>query len=500
MRAACSLTAILLAGWLFAGPPTASEHPDVLQPPRDQGPATPVENVVIVEVEGDVTYGLYASIKRRTEQALELEPDLLIFRIDTYGGTADSALKIAEVIFQVEEPTTVAYIPKGKRAISAGALIAMACRQMVMGEGSKIGDCQPILPTAEGITPAGEKIESLLRTSFRSYAKRNGYPVALAEAMVSTHIEVHELVIDGEVRYVRSEEVEDLRTRYGEKVTGDKVVLAEGELLTMDDEEAYRYGFARAVVRSQEGMLAVYGAQPGQATELVTNWSEELVRFLDLMGPLLLAAGLLGLYLEFKTPGFGLPGLVGIVCLALYFGSKYLVGLADAIDVLLFLIGVALLAVELFVIPGFGIVGAVGLVFIVAGLLLSFQPFIIPRSTSEVDWLKWSFLQLIVAMGIVLTAAFLLGRYLHTTPLFRRLVHTAEPVEQEVYSSAAPAEQHLHRLLGARGVTTTYCRPAGKAFFDNELVDVVAQGEYIERAREVKVVDLEGNRVVVRAV
>ena len=265
MRLALCVVCLLTVAWAADGP-TALPHPEIVRPAREAGPASPVQTVVIVELEGDVTYGLYASIKRRTEEALALKPDLLVYRIDTYGGTANSALDIAEVIFQVEEPTTVAYIPRGKKAISAGALIAMACRQMVMGEGSKIGDCQPILPTPEGITVAGEKIESMLRTSFRSYAKRNGYPVALAEAMVSPHIEVHEMTIEGEdrPRYVRAEEAEDLKRRYGEKVTGDKVVLAEGELLTMDDEEAYRFGFARAIVASQEGMLAVFDAAGDQ--------------------------------------------------------------------------------------------------------------------------------------------------------------------------------------------------------------------------------------------
>jgi len=501
MRAACWMVCLLAATLLAQAPPTIYRHPDIVKERPTAEPSAPVGHVVIIDLQGDVTFGLAASVKRRTEEALALspEPGLLVYRIDTYGGTADSALKIADVIAGVDEPTTVAYVPR--KAISAGALIAMSCREMVMGEGSKIGDCQPIIPTPEGMTRAGEKAESMLRATFRSYARRNGYPEGLAEAMVSAHIEVHRVTIEGqeEPLYVRAEEVPGLRRLHGEQAVSSEVVLAEGELLTMHDEETFEYGFSRAIVTSEAGFLAHYGASGAQVTTLGTSWSEELVRFFDLVGPLLLAVGLLGLYLEFKTPGLGLPGIVGVTCLALYFGSKYLVGLADTVDILLFLVGVLLLAVELFVIPGFGIVGVAGLLLILTGLFLSFQPFVIPHSPAEAQMLGWSFFQLLVAMGIVLTAALILGRYLPSVPLMRGLVLTTEFKTRRMYSSAAPSGRRLRKFVGTRGITTTDCRPAGKAVFGEELVDVVAQGEYIERGREVEVVDLEGNRVVVRA-
>jgi len=493
----CLCTLTLAAG----DTPSTYQHPDILNARPWTESQRPVRHVVVIDLEGSVTFGLSAAIKRQTKEALALKPapDLLIYRIDTYGGTADSALEIAKVMGGVDTPTTVAYIPD--KAISAGALIAISCRQMVMGDGSKIGDCQPIIPTPEGITPAGEKMETMLRASFRSFAERSGYPVALAEAMVSPHIEVHKVTIEGEEpQYVRAERAAALTQEYGEKVVADEIVLAEGDLLTMTAKEAYDFGFARAVVGSEAGLLSYYGASEAEVTRLYASWSEDLVRFFDLIGPLLLAAGLLGLYLEFKTPGFGLPGIVGIVCLGLYFGSKYFVGLADVIDILLFFFGVLLLAVELFVIPGFGIIGVAGILLILTGLFLSFQSFVVPRTPAEMELLGWSFVQLLVALGIVVVSAFLLGRYLPVLPLVRGLVLLTEPGTTKVYSSGAPGERRLRELIGAVGVATTYCRPAGKALFGEQLVDVVAQGEYIGRGRDVEVVALEGNRVVVREV
>jgi membrane-bound serine protease (ClpP class) len=254
------------------------------------------------------------------------------------------------------------------------------------------------------------------------------------------------------------------------------------------------------VVTSEDGLLAYYGATHAEVLRENSSWSEELVRFLDAIGPLLLAAGLLGLYLEFKTPGTALPGILGVLCLVLYFGSKYLVGLAGVVDVLLFFIGVLLVGIEVFVIPGFGIVGVTGIVLILAGLFLSVQPwpFAIPRTPAETQALVSGFRQLLLAFAIMLTGAFTLGRYLPHIPVVRGLVLTTEPVGSKVFSSAAPTEQKLRRLVGARGVATTLCRPAGKALFGNELVDVVAQAEYIRRGQGVEVLAMEGNRVIVR--
>jgi len=482
-----------------ASTPTGDGHPDILSARPWAGARPTAGHVVIIDLEGTVSFGLAAAMERQTKEALALEPDLIVYRIDTYGGTAASALEIAKVIGDVDEPTTVAYIPD--KAISAGALIAMSCRQMVMGDGSKIGDCQPIIPTAEGITPAGEKMETVLRASFRSFAERNGYPVALAEAMVSAHLEVHKVTVEGEEpRYVRSDRAKALKEQYGEKVLADEVVLPEGDLLTMTAQEAYDFGFARAIVSSEDGLLSYYGASDAKVTRLYTSWSEDLVRFFDVIGPVLLGVGLLGLYLEFKTPGFGLPGIVGIVCLALYFGSKYLVGLADTIDILLFFVGVLLLAVEVFLIPGFGIFGVAGIVLVLTGLFLSFQSFVVPRTPAEMAVLGRSFVMLFMTLGVVMAVAFILGRYLPGIPVVRGLVLLTAPGTEKVYSSAAPTERRLHELIGAVGLTTTLCRPAGKAVFGERLVDVVAQGEYIERGREVQVLRLEGNRVVVSAV
>jgi len=510
MRVVCVTATLLAAAVLFAQdatPAAESATPPgshIIKSRPLEPPSPPRKHVVIIDIKNMITYGLAASVDRRIKEAQELEADLIVFLIDSPGGTVSDSIDLSDRIAGVREPLTVAYVPK--EAISGAALTALSCQQMVVGPHALVGDVQPILQTTEGVTPAGEKIETVLRGKFRSLAERNNYPVALSEAMVSEALEIHKVQIEGEPqpRYVRSTEAESLKREFDDAVVSDTIVVPKGELLTMTGPEAYDFGFARAVISRDNdqdfsGLLAYYNASGAQVTQFGPNWSEELVRFLDVIGPILLAAGLLGVYLELKSPGFGLPGIIGISCLALFFGSKYMVGLADFLDILLFVVGVVLLSVELFVIPGFGIVGIAGVLMIFAGLLLSFQPFVVPTSPTQMHTVAWSFAQLIAALVVTVVGGALLGRLLPHLPFARGLVLVAAPTTAEAFASAAPTGHRLEKFLGATGTTTTYCRPAGKALVGNELVDVVAQGQYIERGRRVKVIDLEGNRVVVRA-
>ncbi|MCK5350501.1 MAG: serine protease, partial [Desulfobacula sp.] len=265
-----------------------------------------------------------------------------------------------------------------KRAISAGALIALSSNLLFMKENTIIGDCAPIIQTQEGQKMAGEKIQTVLRAKFRALAKKNNYPVVLAESMVTIDMEVYQVVMDGQKSFMRKKAYDDLTEDEKKKISAKKTIVAKGELLTMDDAEAVDFGFSQKSVKDIEEALSLLGYESTDIITIEESWSESLVRFLQPFLPILMIIGIGAIYTEIKAPGFGIPGIIGITCLGLVFFGQYLVGLADYTELLLLLVGVLLLGVEVFVIPGFGVAGITGLLIIAAGLVLSFQGFVVP--------------------------------------------------------------------------------------------------------------------------
>ena len=515
-----------------------------------------VKQVAWISAKGMVDEGLLRSIQRRTRAALANSPSLIVYEIDTYGGMLEPAFEIVDFLMEITEVKTVAYVPK--KAISAGALMALAPDELVMGPNAKIGDCEPIIITGEGIETAGEKIQSPIRAHMRDMARRNGYPVALAEAMVTKEMEVLELEVVEEERETTLQEISGLsedekkqiqtihyETQEGttlyatsefealseeekarakslritqrvkkyvdardfehwsdeekKAVKSKRVVVKEGELLTMYTAEARDYGFARHTVKNRDELLAAYNLRYAQVMELEVSWSENMVRFLDKIAPLLLIIGLIALYVEFKVPGFGLPGTVAIVCFALLFLGKYMVGLAQHSSILIFLLGVVLLAVELFVIPGFGVVGATGIALIILGLFFAFQPYFIPRTPWE---MKLTFNNVLIVGGAFIGSLVFMGvlaKFLPRMPLFGRILLLAQD-SSGILTATATAGVKDEALLGQEGEVLKTLRPAGKAAFGGRILDVVAEGGFIEAGARIKITGIEGNRIIVRKI
>ncbi len=453
----------------------------------------------IIPLRDMVDGGLYSSMERRVEVALKESPRLIIFEIDTYGGRLEPAFNISEYIIKIDKARTVAYIPN--KAISAGSLITLACNEIVMGPHAELGDCEPIIPAMEGgYQTAGEKIQTLLRTKFRKFADKNGYPPLLAEAMVTKEMEVYEIFTEGspQGRFVTSKELKDMTPEESAKIKAKRLIVEEGKLLTMHAKEAKEYGFARDIVENRKELLELYGLKQEDVVELETNWSEDMVRFLDSIAPILLSVGLIALYMELKAPGFGLPGIIGITCLAAVFLSKYLVGLAETPEILLFMLGVMLLAVEIFLLPGFGIAGITGILLMLMGTTLAFQDFVVPQTPYHYEELRGNLLKILSSLAGSLLVIALMVKYLPGMPLFGRLVLKAsEEVELGFGTTIAiPAAG----LVGRRGYAMSTLRPSGRAEFNGELLDVVTQGEFVEKGQKVEIVEVRGNRVIVRPV
>jgi len=396
----------------------------------------------------------------------------------------------------------VAYVPN--KAISAGALIAVACNEIVMGPTAFLGDCEPIFvsPTGEQqIQTAPEKIQTVLRARFRSYALRNGYPAALSEAMVTKGPEVLELSMkNGSKLYIQSQDLENLTDEQAEGVVSKRIVVRKGELLTMNTQEAVGFGFCKFVAKDVKELLAKRDLEGAAIMREETNWSEELSRFLDSISPVILAIGLLALYIGlFHMPGFGVPEIVGIACLAIVFVAKYTAGLAEAWEALLFIGGIGLLALEVFVIPGFGIIGILGLMLMAASLLMMFQGFYVPST----DWQWKVFEENVIILGLTglgaSVGALILGRFLPRVPVLGRLVlETAN--RQPLTTQEAPAPEVIASLIGQRGECLTTLRPSGKMRLGKQTYSVMTEGDYVEQGAEVEVVQIEGNRIIVRKI
>ncbi|MEE9176012.1 MAG: NfeD family protein [Thermodesulfobacteriota bacterium] len=457
-------------------------------------------NVSIIPLSGMIDGGLHDSLERRVGIAKENGSDLIIFEIDTYGGRLEPAFEISEYISNIKYAKTIAFIPT--KAISAGALIAISCNEIYMAPQAELGDCEPIVPSSEGgYKTVGEKIQTVLRTKFRKFAEKNGYPVLLSEAMVTKEIEVYYITTENrpDGYYISSRGLKEMAEEEKKKIKSKKLIIEEGQLLTMHAKEAYEYQFAKAIVEDRDSLLKLLNIDEVAITSLETSWSEEMVRFLESIAPVLLGIGLVALWMEFKAPGFGLPGIVGLLCLATVFLSKHLVGLAEAPEIIIFFIGIALLAVEMLVIPGFGIAGISGIIMIVAGLILSFQDFTIPRTPYDVDTFIKNIFTIMCSLLVSGIAIFLLIKYMPGMPIFNRLVLTASETAQGGYvipSQPAGGDD----LTGRKGQAVTILHPTGKIEVDNRTLDVVTDGEYIEKGQAVEIIEIRGNRIVVKAV
>ncbi|MHC5096331.1 MAG: NfeD family protein, partial [Planctomycetota bacterium] len=312
---------------------------------------TPQKIVAMITCHGMIDQGLADSIERRGNEAIAMGADYLILEVETYGGRVDSADEISKYLIQDLPDTihTVAYV--NTEAISAGAMISVSCKDIIMRENTTIGCSAPIIMGSSEMGEAErEKTESFVRSTFSRAAQANGYPEALLKAMVSQNIEVWQIenTQTGQMEYYEKEYLPNDPNAYG--LAGKKLIVKEGELLTLTDQKAKEYGIARAVVEDSEQALAFIEQRDGvviskDVIRLETIWSEEMVRWLTspIVVSILVLGIMLGIYVEFNTPGLGLPALLAVTCLVILVGSRYLIGMANWIEIALLCLGFLLL-------------------------------------------------------------------------------------------------------------------------------------------------------------
>jgi membrane-bound serine protease (ClpP class) len=451
--------------------------------------------VYVIPISGEIEPGMAAFLKRALRDVPDTPDTLIVAEMNTFGGRVDSALEMVESLIGIKQARTIAFV--GDKAISAGALIALACNQLVMKHHTTIGDCAPITYSKEGPKMMGEKFQSPLRAKFRTLAKRNGYPPVLAESMVSADMEIYRVNIDGQTKYLDAREYEDLPQQRKDRITEKKTIVAKGELLTMDDGEAHELGFSSMSVESIEEMLAQMNVTGYTLTRIDRTWSEDLVTLMGKISPILMLIGLGALYVEIKSPGFGVPGIVGILCLALVFFNQYLVGLADHTELLILVTGIILLGFEMFVIPGFGIAGIAGIICITAGLLLGFQDFVIPDP--KLPWQKELLVDNLLKVLSSVVGAFLVALFAirYVLPRISKTVHGPylEATLADARFDLPAAETAIQ--AGQTGTAVTLLRPSGKAKIDGEVYDVVSQGDFVPKGSRIRVLKIKGTRIIV---
>lgn len=463
--------------------------------------------VYVIPIAGDIEPSRLVFTRRGIREAEAAGAETIVFEINTFGGRVDTALQIATLIGSVRSADTVAYIPASSEGTgvswSAGALISFACGAIYMDAGTSIGAAAPVYQSPEGMQMAEEKTVSAVRGQLAALAEKNGYPMGVALAMVDKDAELIEVIIGDESIPMLADEYDGFEQQAeqdGVEIRKGKVICPEGKLLTLTAGEMERYGISSGTVRDRAAMLEVLGYSSEEAVILNESMPDRLVAFItgSVVSSLLLLAGLVALYIEVTSPGFGVPGTVAIICFAVNFLGGTLLGTVGSIELLLFLLGVILLAVEVFLIPGFGVVGISGVVSMLIALVLARQEFILP----EVPW-QWDIMQrnimvvggsLLGSMAVVAVLMAILPR----TVVFNPLVLNASQTQELGYQvKVLPSE---NTLVGRQGLTETPLRPVGKALIDGETQVVESDGAWLDVGMRIEVVEVIGNRILVREV
>ena len=416
--------------------------------------------VYVAPIEGVIDLGLAPFVQRILKEAASAEAKAVILDINTFGGRVDAAVLIRDAL--LESPVlTVAFV--NKRAISAGALISLASEKLVMADGGTIGAATPVqigLPGAPA-QPVAEKTVSYMRKEFRATAEQRNRPALIAEAMVDADVEIPDIIQKGKLLTLTTKEALDVK-------------LADFQANTLE-----------AVLQS----LELDGADIRYASE---TWAETLVRFLThpVVSSLLMTLGIMGIIVEIRVPGFGLPGLIGLGSLGLFFWGHTLVRLAGVEEFLLVALGLILVSMEIFFIPGFGIAGILGIVSLLGGLGLS-----LIGSGATWDTMLSAVGQVALSIFVAILMALFLLRYFQRLPFGKRLLLKTSLLSKEGYASSPEGDQ---RWLGKRGTAATDLHPSGLAHLNGDRRYVVSEGDIINAGHPVEVVRVDGNRIVVR--
>ncbi|MFB1050773.1 nodulation protein NfeD [Paraliobacillus sp. JSM ZJ581] len=403
--------------------------------------------VYIIPIEEEVERGLEAFLKRATKEAKEASADHIILELNTPGGRVDAANNIAVLLQDLDIPTTSLIT---SRALSAGSYISLNTDKIYMKPQATMGSSGVI--NSDG-SAADKKAQSAWLSAMRSAAESKGRDPLYAAAMADASIDLPE---------------------YN---------APKGEYLTLGPSEAVEIGYAEAIVNHRTELLNELGLSNAEIVETEVTFSEALARFFtsSTVVPILLSLASIGLIVELYSPGFGIPGSIGLASLLLFFYGHIVAGFAGYEAIILLVLGIVLIVAELFV-PG-GIVGSLGVGAVVGSLYMS---------APDVGMMSVS---IAIAFVVAVITAILLYKLMGLEKgIFRHVILSDATTREKGYVSSV----NRLELIGLEGIALTPLRPSGTAIFEGERLDVITEGGYIASQQPVKIIKTEGSRIVVR--
>ncbi len=466
MRVYFKLLGLGLALLNILGIASTSKAADVQQP------------VYVIPIRDDIEQSIVYVVRRGLKEAIENNAQAIILDVNTNGGRGDSMEEIMNLL-QNFKGETITYV--NTKAYSAGAFIAVATKHIYMAPASVIGAAAPIMmsPTGDAQelpSTIQKKISSAFAARIRAAAERNGHNPAIVDAMVK---ETDGLTID------------------------HKTVVKKGEILTLTDTEATTlYGkppkplLAEGIAINMEDLFKKFGYSEKQIHRIEPTGAERLARWITMISPLLLLIGIAGIYLEFKTPGINIFGIIGVVSLAIFFFGHYVAGLSGFEEVLLFIFGLILIGVELFLFPGHVLPGFIGVVAILTSLVWA----MVDKSAGTATLPSMPQLQLPLAKlgGSMIGAAVLIALLTRWLPNAKGS-YGGLILQRELNKSAGYAtSENYSDLIGQKGKTLSILRPSGTARLGEKVVDVIAEGEFISADQDIIVKEVRGAQVIVQ--
>jgi membrane-bound ClpP family serine protease len=456
-----------------------------------------------LDVTGTIDRARVDSLRRRIHTAVGRGANLLILNLDSPAGETAHVASLAQEIRRLKDRAgvypvkTIAYVPPG-RSLGAGCFLAVACDEIVLGDNAVLADFNYL---------HGEPADALKarREALLPLVKEQGYPEALFRAALEPHavlVRVRSKTDPGVERLVTEDQFrEDQASQSPELSSLGRIAPASDEaFIQIDAALAKEWRIAQATgVNSPEALYALDDLPPDQVRVSRDDLLDRVAEFFrePLVNFLLIMVGIVGLILELKMPGTTFPGAISAICFVLFFWAYSFVGEFTLLAVLLFLLGLVLIGVEIFLVPGLGFSGVAGVVLVITSLaLVTLQRW--PETAQ--DWLDLGSTVSLFAMSLAaaIVAAFAVAWFLPSIPFANRMV-LQPPGEEEGFEDVA-GDTAAGPLLGAIGVAATPLRPAGKAQIGDDFLDVVAEGDYVSPGTRVQVIEIEGNRIVVKEV
>ncbi|AWW31630.1 nodulation protein NfeD [Echinicola strongylocentroti] len=424
---------------------------------------TDIKKVYVLEIRDNIDPRMNRKVKMALEDAVNKEVDYILIHMDTYGGAVNDADDIRTMLLEAETPT-ISFIDKD--AASAGALISIACDSIYMAPGASIGAATVVMGGSGEAAP--DKYQSYMRSMMRSTAEAKGRDPKIAEAMVD-----EKLVIEG--------------------------ITTEGSVITFSVSEAIKNGFCEAEVHTIDEAIQHLGIDNHELIEYEAGVAEHIISiFLNpaISGFLILII-IGGIYFEIQTPGVGFPLAAAVTAVILYFIPYYLTGLAENWEIVVFILGIILLALELFVIPGFGVAGILGIACILTGLTLGMLPNdAFDFSFVPSEELFVALVTVILATVIAIGGIFMLAPKVNEWQAFSKITLATTQKKEDGYTSF----WYSNDLLEKEGIAHTRLMPSGKVLVDEEIYDAHSRGEFIGQGEKIKVISTEGTSLKVKKI